>query len=119
MTGVTRQLLCREYITLHPDGYSYNRYCHHLYQYLKNADPSMHMEYIAADMMMIDFAGKKQHYVDTQTGECIECQVFVAILPYSGLIFCHGVHSQKSEDFTTCINAMLKFLCRRISYHFM
>lgn len=108
-TGVTRQLLWREYITLHPDGYSYSRYCHHLYQYLKNADLSMHMEYTAADVMMIDFAGKKQHYVDTQTGECIECQVFVAILPYSGLIFCHAVHSQRSEDFTTCINAMLKF----------
>jgi transposase len=108
-TGVTRQLLWQEYIALHPDGYSYSRYCHHLHQYLKNADLSMHLEYQAADVMMIDFAGKKQHYVDIQTGECIECQVFVAILPYSGLIFCHAVHSQRSEDFTTCINAMLKF----------
>lgn len=58
---------------------------------------------------MVDFAGKKLYNVDVQTGERIDCQVFVAILPYSGLIFCHAVHSQQTADFTTCINAMLKF----------
>ncbi|NII29911.1 transposase family protein, partial [Pseudoflavitalea sp. X16] len=42
-------------------------------------------------------------------GECIECQVFVTILPFSGLIFCKAVHSQRSEDFTVCINSMLKY----------
>jgi transposase len=108
-TGVTRQLLWQEYLCEHPDGYSYSRYCHHLNQYLKNRDLSMHLEYEAADMIMIDFAGKKQHYVDVATAERIECQVFVAILPYSGLIFCEAVHSQQTADFTHCINAMLKF----------
>ena len=69
----------------------------------------MHLEYQPADMIMIDFAGKKQHYVDVYTGERIECQVFVAILPYSGLIFCKAVHSQQTADFTVCINAALKY----------
>ena len=86
-TGVTRQLLWQEYLSLHPDGYSYSRYCYHLKRYLKNSDVSMHLEYQPADMIMVDFAGKKQHYIDIHTGECIECQVFVSILPYSGLIF--------------------------------
>ena len=108
-TGVTRQLLWQEYLVQHPDGYSYSRYCYHLHQYLKNADVSMHLEYQPGDMIMIDFAGKKQHYVDVYTGERIECQVFVAILPYSGLIFCKAVHSQQTADFTHCINAMLKY----------
>jgi len=108
-TGVTRQLLWQEYLVQHPDGYSYSRYCFHLHQYLRNSDVSMHLEYQAADMIMVDFAGKKQHYVDAHTGERIECQVFVSILPYSGLIFCKAVHSQRSEDFTICINAMLKY----------
>ncbi len=35
-TGVTRQLLWREYIQQHPDGYVYSHYCYHLTQYLKN-----------------------------------------------------------------------------------
>lgn len=108
-TGVTRQLLWLEYLQQHPDGYAYSQYCYHFNQYLKNKDVSMHLEYTAADMIMIDFAGKKQYYVDVSTGERIECQVFVAILPFSGLIFCQAVYSQQTADFTTCINAMLRF----------
>ena len=108
-TGVTRQLLWQEYIEQHPDGYSYSRYCYYLHQRLKNADISMHLEYQPGDIIMVDFAGKKQSYIDVQTGEQIECQVFVAVLPYSGLIFCQAVHSQQTADFTTCINRMLKY----------
>src|SRR5690606_38652798 len=108
-TGVTRQLLWQEYIQQHQDGYVYSHYCYHFNQYLKNRDMSMHLEYVAADMIMIDFAGKKQHYVDPSTGERIACEVFVAILPFSGLIFCYAVHSQQTADFTQCINSMLKF----------
>jgi transposase len=108
-TGVTRQLLWKEYIGQHPDGYVYSHYCHHLSQYLKNRDLSMHLEYQVADMIMVDFAGKKQHYVDPSSGERIECQVFIAILPFSGLIFCQAVHSQQTADFTHCINSMLKY----------
>lgn len=108
-TGVTRQLLWQEYLVQHPDGYSYSRYCYHLNQYLKNRDLSMHLEYQAGDMIMIDFAGKKQHYIDVATAERITCEVFVAILPFSGLIFCQATPSQKTADFTDCINSMLKF----------
>lgn len=69
----------------------------------------MHLEYQCADMIMIDFAGKKQYYVDTDTAEQIACEVFVAVMPYSGLIFCKAVPSQQTADFIHCINSMLKF----------
>ena len=108
-TGVTRQLLWLEYLQQHRDGYGYSQYCYHLNAYLKHKDLSMHMEYQPGDMIMVDFAGKKQHYVDIQTGERIDCEVFIAILPYSGLIFCKAVHSQQTADFTDCINSMLKY----------
>ncbi len=108
-TGVTRQLLWNEYLSKHPGGYAYSQYCDQFKNYLKHKDVSMHLEYNAADMMMVDFAGKKQHYVDLSTGERIECEVFVAILPFSGLIFCEAVLSQKTHDFAICINAMLRF----------
>lgn len=108
-TGVTRQLLHQEYLTKHPDGYSYSRYCYHLSEYVKNHDLSMHLEYAASDMIMIDFAGKKLAYTDPDTGEIICCQVFVSILPFSGLIFCTAVRSQRTEDFIHCINEMLRF----------
>ena len=108
-TGVTRALLWQEYIDQHPDGYVYSHYCYHFAQYLKNRDLSMHLQYRPADTIMIDFAGKKLHYIDLSTGECIECEVFVAILPFSGIIFCQVVHTQRTADFTHCINTMLKF----------
>lgn len=108
-TGVTRWLLWQEYLQQCPDGYGYSQYCYHLHQYLRNKDLSMHLEYRAADMIMVDFAGKKQHYVDMQTGEYIRCEVFVSILPFSGLIFCMAVASQQTADFISAINAMLKF----------
>ena len=68
----------------------------------------MHLEYQSGDVMMIDFAGKLHHY-DDSSGEQIECQVFVAVLPFSGLIFSQAVHSQQTADFTTCINTMLRY----------
>ena len=108
-TGVTRQRLWQEYIQQHPDGYAYSQYCHHLSEFLKNRDLSMHLEYQAGDMIMVDFAGKKQHYRGSDTGDRIECEVFVAILPFSGLIFCLAVASQRTADFICCINAMLRY----------
>jgi transposase len=108
-TGVTRLLLWNEYLLKNPGGYGYSQYCDQFKNYLKHKDVSMHLEYNAADIMMVDFAGKKQYYVDTSTGERIPCEVFVAVLPFSGLIFCQAVLSQKTHDFATCINAMLRF----------
>jgi hypothetical protein len=58
---------------------------------------------------MVDFAGKKLFYVDPASAERISCEVFIAILPYSGLIFCQAVPSQKTGDFCSCLNAMLRF----------
>lgn len=108
-TGVTRRLLWTEYLLTHNNGYGYSQYCYHLKQWFKQSDLAMHMEYTPGDVMMIDFAGKKQSYVDKQTGEIIECEVFVASLPYSGLIFSYAVHSQQSADFAECIHQMLRF----------
>lgn len=67
----------------------------------------MHLEYRTAELMMIDFAGKKLHYTDIDSGEVIPCQVFVAIMPYCGLIFCIAVSSPQTIDFVWCINNML------------
>ena len=108
-TGVNRQLLWVEYIEQYPDGYTYSRYCFHLRKFLKHTDVSMHLEYEPGDMMMIDFAGKKLRYTHPDTGEVISVEVFVAILPFSGLIFCKAVPTQRTADFITCINSMLKF----------
>lgn len=108
-TGVTKQLLWIEYKECYPEGYNYSQYCYHFTQYLKNKEVVMHLEHRAGEKIMMDFAGKKLSYTDVHSGEIIECQVFVAVLPHSGLLFCCAVHSQNTSDFITCINQMLLY----------
>ncbi len=108
-TGVTRQHLWLEYKDDHPNGYNYSQYCHHFKNFLKHTDAIMHQEYPAGDMIMVDFAGDKLSYIDKDTGEIIPCEVFVGIMPHSGLIFCKAVASQKTRDFISASNAMLKY----------
>lgn len=108
-TGVTRQLLWMEYKAKQPDGYNYSQYCHHFSGFLKNKEVVMHLDHRAAEMIMIDFAGKKLCYIDPDSGEVVHCHVFISVLPYSGLIFCYAVHSQTTWDFIHCINQMLHY----------
>lgn len=108
-TGVTRQLLWAEYQTHHENPYGYTQFCHLYRLWCEQSDLAMHLEYNAGDTMMIDFAGDKLHYINPQTGEQISVEVFVAVLPFSGKLFCTAVHSQKSDDFATAINRMLTF----------
>jgi transposase len=111
LIGVTSQLLWHEYKQADPEGYCYSQYCHHFNEYIRHKEVVMHLEHKAGESTMIDFAGKKLSYVDITTGELIQCQVFVSVLPYSGLIYCKAVHTQNTYDFADCINSMLKFYC--------
>lgn len=106
--GVTKGLLWQEYRQQCPEGYSYSQFCFHLSQHLIAAKPSMVLHHQAAEKLFIDFAGKKHSYVDIDTGEVMECQVFVACLPYSDYSFAMAVRSQSIHDFiyalTCCLN---------------
>jgi transposase len=108
--GVTKQLLWTEYNQDNADGYQYSQYCYLFGKYLKDTDPAFHWEYTPGEFTQVDFAGKKLSYVDKNTGEVIPCEVFVGILPFSGLIFCEAVASQRTADFAHCINQMLKYI---------
>ena len=108
--GVTKQILWGEYLDEYPDGFKYSQYCWLFMKYLKNTDPAFHWEYIPGEFTQVDFAGTKLSYVDKHTGEVVWCEVFAGILPFSGLIFCTAVKSQKTGDFAHCSNEMVKYL---------
>jgi transposase len=108
-TGVNKQILWVEYLEKYPDGYKYSQYCRLFMVYLKNSDAAFHWDYKPAEFTQVDFAGKKFFYVNKETSQSVGCNVFVGILPYSGLIFCMAVVSQKTEDFVHCINEMVKY----------
>jgi len=62
------------------------------------------------EKLYVDFAGKKLSYIDQQTGELIECRVFVACLPYSGYGFAIAVRNQSVEEFLYALEQCLLFI---------
>lgn len=108
--GVTKKLLWQEYKAANTDGYSYAQFCFHLQQMLIASRPSMVLHHKAGDKLFIDFAGKKLSYTDRDTGELIECEVFVGCLPFSDHSFAMAVPSQSSADFiyglTCCLQSL-------------
>jgi transposase len=109
-TGVNKRLLWEEYQQQNPPegGYSYSQFCFHMQQQQVASRPSMVLEHKPAEKLFIDFAGKKLSYVDKQTGEVIECQVFVACLPYSDYSFVMAVKSQSTGDFLHALSCCLE-----------
>ncbi|MBC8147847.1 MAG: IS21 family transposase [Bacteroidetes bacterium] len=108
--GVTRKLLWEEYRSHYPYGYGYTQFCFHFKQQLIAKKPSMVLQHKPAEKLYVDFAGKKMSYVDINTGEIIQCPVFIACLPYSDNGFAVAVRSQSLEDFIYALRLCLEFL---------
>ncbi len=107
--GCTKQVLWREYLEQTPDGYSYTQFCEHLNRWLKQLKGSGKLVHKAGDKLYVDYTGKKLHYVDKSTGEQIEVEVFVGILPCSGYTFVQASRSQQLPDFMGSMNDCLHF----------
>lgn len=107
--GVTRKLLWEEYRATIPDGYGLTQFCYHLNQHLLRKNPSMVMMYQPGQKLYVDFAGKKEYYIDPDTGEMIGCQLLVACLPFSDYGFAIAVPSQKIGDFLHALEQALIF----------
>lgn len=97
--GVTKQMVYQLYRQEYPDGYMRTQFYRILQNYLIQSAPVAHLEHKAGDRMYVDFAGDRLHLVDTDTGEKVPVEVFVAILPCSQLTYVEAVLSQKKEDF--------------------
>lgn len=109
-TGVTRRLLWEEYLRDNPQGYGYTQFCFHLSQQLLAKNPTMTLMHTPGGKLYVDFAGKKMSYIDFETGEIIECPVFIACLPYSDYGFAIAVRSQGTEDFIYAVRKCLEHL---------
>lgn len=108
-TGVTLQLLWKEYKESHTDYYGYSQFCHHYYHWRKETKVSMRMEHKAGDKMFVDFTGKKLSIVDPKNGEIQELEVFVSVLGASQLSYIEAVASQKKVDWISVNQNALRF----------
>jgi transposase len=107
---VTRHLLWREYLEKYPSGYRYTQFCYHLNQQLAARRPTAILTHEAGEKLFVDFAGDTMEYIDFETGEVIQVQVFVGCLPYSDYSFCMAVRTQSTDDFLYALSCCLKHL---------
>lgn len=108
--GVTRHLLWQEYRHEHPAGYGYTQFCEHLKRAAQRRDLTLPLEHDPGEVLMLDFAGKRLHWVDAGTGELHPCEVLIGVLPFSQYSFCIALPSQRIPDFVHGLNACLLFL---------
>lgn len=97
--GVTLQLLYEEYRKDHPEGYSRSQFYEKYREYAKKLDPVMRFNHKAGQKMFEDFSGDKPHYINPETGEKVEVELFVSALGASSYIFACAVDDQKVENF--------------------
>ena len=107
---VTRKLLWEEYRAEHPQGYGYSQFCYHLNQLKVARKSSAVIHHDPGNKLEIDFAGDKLGYINRQTGELINVQVFVAACSFSKYAYAIAVESQRTDDFLYALGACLEHL---------
>lgn len=108
--GVTRQLLWKEYKTKHPQGVMYSQFCEHFNKWNKKSEGYMPTVHKAGEKLFIDYAGKKLHVINKETGEILPVEVFVATLGASQYTYVEASYSQKIPDFINSVQNCLQYL---------
>lgn len=108
--GMTVSRQFREFKSRYPESYAETAFYQYYNQWRKKVNTSMHIEHKVGDKMYVDFAGATLPYVDTDTGEIKNAQVFVAILGWSQYAYVEAMQNQTIEEFiTACENALRYF----------
>lgn len=108
--GMTIAMQFRQYKERYPDSLGETSFYFYYQRWKKKVYPAMHIEHKAGDKMYIDFAGGTLPYVDTDTGEIRDAQVFIAILGWSQYVYIEAIPSQTVEDFiAACENTLYFF----------
>lgn len=110
--GVTRHLLWEEYRKAYPVGYGYSQFCERLSQEIGRRDLTLSLNHVPGEVMQVDFAGKKMHWIDSTTGELHKCEILVAVFPHSQHTFAIALPSQKVADFIHGINQSFLFFSK-------
>lgn len=110
LPGGTREFLWKEYLQKHPEGYGYTQFNEHFNTWLGQTKASGKFMHKAGDKLLVDYCGKKLHVVNKSSGEVVDVEVFVGILPCSGYTFIEATLSQKREDFIGSVNNCFRFL---------
>ena len=85
---------CRAAVEILYQSTQFNKYYG---EYLAKANATMHLNHKPGEIMQVDRAGDTAAVIDTDTGEVIPADVFVATLPYSGYSYVEAFFSMNQE----------------------
>ena len=89
--------------------YSYRQFCERYGMWCNDNEEDAHFSHVIAQTMEVDFAGKTFEMIDRLTDEIMDIVVFVAVLPYSQMIYAEGMVSTKEPQWIQVNNNALKF----------
>jgi transposase len=107
--GVTLQLLWEEYRDENPTGYGLSQFCAYYAKWEAQARLVMRQEHRAGEKTFLDFSGLKVPWLDLETGEVREAEVFLGVLGASNYTFALAVADQTLESWVHCHLEMNRF----------
>ena len=75
--------------------YGYERFCQIVAEHVRTHDLTAPIAHVPGHTMQVDWAGTQMEIIDPITRAATSVSVFVASLPYSGLVFARGYLDQK------------------------
>lgn len=75
--------------------YGYERFCQIVAEHVRVNDLTAPIQHVPGHTMQVDWAGTRMQIVDPISGQVTPVSVFVASLPYSGLVFACGCLDEK------------------------
>ena len=109
LTGMTRELIWKDYIQQYPQGYSYGEFCRQIKKFKKINQAVLMLNHKPGHVMQVDFAGKKLKYYDSDTSTWIYVPVLICTLPFSGRVFAVALSSQGIENFVHGMSAAISY----------
>lgn len=108
--GMTLSIQYQAYRKKYPNGYQLTQFYHYYRLWSSKVNPTMPIQHKSGDKIYIDFTGERLPYVEADTGEIKQAEVFVAILGWSQYTYVEAVLSQRVEDFIgACENTLHYF----------
>jgi transposase len=95
---VTLRLLWEEYKAEHPEGYQYSQFCERYRRWARKLSVWMRQEHRGGEKLFVDFSGDGIPWLDPESGERREAELFVAALGASQLIYAEATATQQLQD---------------------
>ncbi len=108
--GFTYYKMWEEYRIRHPTGFGYTQFLAHYHKWNSKTEATLKINHKAGEYLLVDYAGDKLSWIDQQTGEVHDVEMFVGCLPASGFTFAECSPSQQKEDFISSMINCLNYI---------